>query len=127
MIKPDLGFTSHLTICYFTEIGVNLRSNSFVKYDFLGSWRSTISEKIRVGFTTTNPKGFLLGFFSMVSGEYMTIAVSNSGHLRVVLDFGFERQELIYQGHNFGMGQYHDVRITRRDSGSKLIMQVRFC
>jgi Laminin G domain len=90
----------------------------------MGSWRSTISEKIRVGFTTTNPRGFLLGFFSTISGEYMTIAVSNSGHLRIVLDFGFERQELIYQGHNFGMGQYHDVRITRRDSGSKLIMQV---
>jgi len=129
----------------FAEIGVNLRSNSYVKYDFMGSWRSTISEKIRVGFTTTNPKGFLLGFFSNVSGEYMTIAVSNSGmfleneefiqqfkncivpgHLRVVLDFGFERQELIYQGHNFGLGQYHDVRITRRDSGSRLIMQVSF-
>ncbi|XP_059490529.1 neurexin-4 isoform X2 [Neocloeon triangulifer] len=106
------------------EIGVNLRSNSYVKYDFMGSWRSTISEKIRVGFTTTNPKGFLLGFFSNITGEYMTIAVSNSGHLRVVLDFGFERQELIYQGHHFGLGQYHDVRITRRDSGSKLIMQV---
>ncbi|XP_065337127.1 neurexin-4 isoform X2 [Cloeon dipterum] len=106
------------------EIGVNLRSNSYIKYDFMGSWRSTIAEKIRVGFTTTNPKGFLLGFFSNITGEYMTIAVSNSGHLRVVLDFGFERQELIYQGHNFGLGQYHDVRLTRRDSGSRLILQV---
>jgi hypothetical protein len=47
----------------------------------MGSWRSTISEKIRVGFTTTNPKGFLLGLFSNISGEYMTIAVSNSGTL----------------------------------------------
>lgn len=58
-----------------------MRSNSYIKYDFMGSWRSTISEKIRVGFTTTNPKGFLLGLFSNISGEYMTIAVSNSGML----------------------------------------------
>jgi contactin associated protein-like 2 len=45
----------------------------------MGSYRSTVAEKIRVGFTTTNPKGFLLGLFSNISGEYMTIAVSNSG------------------------------------------------
>nr|NVI76541.1 neurexin IV [Cucujiformia] len=39
------------------EIGVNMRPSSMVKYDFMGSWRSTIAEHIRVGFTTTNPKG----------------------------------------------------------------------
>lgn len=65
----------------FVEIGVNLRSDSIIKYDFMGSWRSTLQEHIRVGFTTTNPKGFLLGFFSNVSGEYLTISVSNSGKL----------------------------------------------
>lgn len=64
---------------YTTEIGVNMRPESIIKYDFMGSWRSTISENIRVGFTTTNPKGFLLGFSSNTSGEYMTIMVSNSG------------------------------------------------
>lgn len=42
-----------------------------------------------------------------------------------MFDFGFERQELIFPGKHFGLGQYHDVRITRKDSGSKLIMQVR--
>lgn len=64
---------------YSTEIGVNMRPESIIKYDFMGSWRSTIAENIRVGFTTTNPKGFLLGFSSNISGEYMTIMVSNSG------------------------------------------------
>ncbi|VEN33691.1 unnamed protein product [Callosobruchus maculatus] len=68
-----------------------------VKYEFEGSFRSTIAEKIRVGFTTTNPKGFLLGMSSNITGEYMTIMVSNSGHLRVVFDFGFERQEVYIQ------------------------------
>lgn len=106
------------------EIGVNMRPSSAVKYDFAGSWRSTISEKIRVGFTTTNPKGFLLGFFSNISGEYMTIMVSNSGHLRVVFDFGFERQELIYPNKHFGLGQYHDIRIGRKESGSIMVIQV---
>ncbi|XP_046819810.1 neurexin-4 isoform X2 [Vespa crabro] len=106
------------------EIGVNMRSNSMIKYDFMGSWRSTISEKIRVGFTTTNPKGFLLGLFSNISGEYMTIMVSNSGHLRVVFDFGFERQEVIFPSKHFGLGQYHDVRLSRKNSGSTLVLKV---
>ncbi|XP_015181762.1 PREDICTED: neurexin-4 isoform X4 [Polistes dominula] len=106
------------------EIGVNMRSNSMIKYDFMGSWRSTISEKIRVGFTTTNPKGFLLGLFSNISGEYMTIMVSNSGHLRVVFDFGFERQEVIFPSKHFGLGQYHDVRLSRKNSGSVLVLKV---
>ncbi|XP_076180729.1 neurexin-4 isoform X1 [Ptiloglossa arizonensis] len=106
------------------EIGVNMRPSSMIKYDFMGSWRSTIAEKIRVGFTTTNPKGFLLGLFSNISGEYMTIMVSNSGHLRVVLDFGFERQEIIFPHKHFGLGQYHDVRIGRKNSGATLVLQV---
>jgi len=63
----------------FLEIGVSLKANSMIRYDFEGIWRSTISENIRVGFTTTNPKGFLLGLFSNISKEYMTIMVSNSG------------------------------------------------
>lgn len=108
----------------FSEIGVNLRSSSSVKYDFLGSWRSTIAESIRVGFTTTNPHGFLLGFSSNISGEYLTIMISNSGHLRVVFDFGFERQELIYPNKHFGLGQYHDVRFSRKNSGSTVVLTV---
>nr|CAD7425131.1 unnamed protein product [Timema monikensis] len=106
------------------EIGVNMRPSSMIRYDFSGSWRSTISENIRVGFTTTNPKGFLLGFSSNLTGEYLTIMVSNSGHLRVVFDFGFERQEVIFPGKHFGLGQYHDVRIRRKNSGSVLVMEV---
>lgn len=86
-----------------------MKANSGVKYTFDGSWRSTIAEHIRIGFTTTNPKGFLLGFFSNITQEYLTIMVSNSGHLRVVFDFGFERQEVIYPEKHFGLGQYHDL------------------
>lgn len=106
------------------EIGVNLRSSSMIKYDFLGSWRSTIRESIRVGFTTTIPKGFLLGFSSNITGEFLTIMVSNSGHLRVVFDFGFERQELIYPDKHFGLGQYHNVRFSRKNSGSTVVLEV---
>ncbi|XP_044018099.1 neurexin-4 isoform X2 [Aphidius gifuensis] len=106
------------------EIGVNMGQNSMIKYDFSGSWRSTISEKIRVGFTTTNPRGFLLGFFSNVSGEYLTIMVSNSGSLRVVFDFGFERQEVILSMKHFGLGQYHDLRFSRKNSGATMVLQV---
>lgn len=113
-----------MLIFLFSEIGVNLRSSSSVKYDFLGSWRSTIAENIRVGFTTTNPRGFLLGFTSNITGEYLTLMISNSGHLRAVFDFGFERQELIYPNKHFGLGQYHDVRFQRKNSGSTVVLTV---
>ncbi|XP_058066107.1 neurexin-4 [Anopheles bellator] len=106
------------------EIGVNMRSSSSIKYDFQGAFRSTLSERIRVGFTTTNPKGFLLGFFSNITQEYLTLSVSNSGHLKVVFDFGFERQELIYPNKHFGLGQYHDVRFSRKDAGSTVQLVV---
>ncbi|XP_065156246.1 neurexin-4 isoform X1 [Atheta coriaria] len=106
------------------EIGVNLRQSSLIKYDFMGSWRSTISENIRVGFTTTNPKGFLLGFSSNITGEYLTIMISNSGHLRIVFDFGFERQEVIYPNKHFGLGQYHDLHLSRKNGGATLVLQV---
>ncbi|XP_060801715.1 neurexin-4 [Amyelois transitella] len=127
------GYDSYSCDCRWTsfkgpicadEIGVNLRPNSMVKYDFLGSWRSTIAEKIRVGFTTTNPKGFLLGFYSNISGEYLTLMVSNSGNLRVVFDFGFERQEIIFKDKHFGLGQYHDVRFSRKNGGATVVLQV---
>ncbi|XP_063893286.1 neurexin-4 isoform X2 [Helicoverpa armigera] len=127
------GYDSYSCDCRWTafkgpicadEIGVNLRPNSIIKYDFLGSWRSTIAEKIRVGFTTTNPKGFLLGFYSNISGEYLTLQVSNSGHLRVVFDFGFERQEIVFQGKHFALGQYHDIRLSRKNGGATMLLQV---
>ncbi|XP_053677139.1 neurexin-4 [Anopheles nili] len=106
------------------EIGVNMRSSSMIKYDFQGAFRSTLSERIRVGFTTTNPKGFLIGLFSNITQEYLTLMVSNSGHLKVVFDFGFERQELIYPVKHFGLGQYHDVRFSRKNAGSTVVLSV---
>ncbi|KAK0161422.1 hypothetical protein PV327_009893 [Microctonus hyperodae] len=106
------------------EIGVNMQQNSIIRYDFVGSYRSTIAENIRIGFTTTNPKGFLLGLFSNVSGEYMTIMVSNNGYLRVVFDFGFERREVFYPEKNFGLGQHHSLRLYRKNSGATLVLEV---
>lgn len=56
----------------------------------------------------------------------MTLMVSNSGHLRLVFDYGFERQELIFPDQNFATGQYHDVQISRMESGTQLVMKVSF-
>ncbi|XP_065217760.1 neurexin-4 isoform X3 [Planococcus citri] len=120
----DCRWTSFKGPICADEIGVTLRDDSMIKYSFLGSWRSTIAENIRVGFTTTHPQGFLLGLFSNKSGEYMTISVSNSGSLRVVFDFGFERQEWTFPNKHFGLGQYHDIRIRRKNSGATLVMEV---
>ena len=54
-------------------------TDTMVKYELPGGYKSTIAEVIRVGFTTTDPRGFLVGLYSNISGEYLTLAVSNSG------------------------------------------------
>jgi contactin associated protein-like 2 len=95
-----------------------------IQYDFAGSYKSTLAEKIRVGFTTTDPKGILMGLYSDISKEYLTLQVSNSGHLRLVFDFGFERREIIFEDQNFATGQFHDVRIRREESGTRVVMEV---
>ena len=101
-----------------------MQTGYMIKYDFKGNYKSTVAERIHVGFTTTNPHGFLLGAYSDISSEYLTLMVSNSGHLRLVFDFGFQRHEVIFQDQNFITGQYHDVRIERFDEGRKLMMKV---
>merc|ERR1712062_223491 len=60
----------------------------------------------------------------MGSQEYMTLMVSNSGHIRLVFDFGFERQELVFTEQNFMTGQYHDVKIERYNNGRNLRMTI---
>ena len=57
------------------------------------------------------------------SKEFLTLMVSNSGFLRLVFDFGFERQEIVYEKQNFLTGQFHDVKIERFDQGKKLILR----
>lgn len=120
----DCRFTSFKGPICADEIGVNMQSNYMIQFDFPGTYKSTLSEKIRVGFTTTDPKGFLMGLYSDISKEYMTLQVSNSGHLRLVFDFGFERREIIFEDQNFATGQFHDVRIRREEFGTRVVMEV---
>lgn len=41
-----------------------------------------------------------------------------------MFDFGFERQELIFPDKHFGLGQYHDVHFSRKNSGSTVVLKV---
>ena len=50
--------------------------------------------------------------------------VSNSGFLRLVFDFGFERQEIVYEKQNFLTGQFHDVKIERFDQGKLISIKI---
>jgi contactin associated protein-like 2 len=104
------------------EIGVNLRSDTFIRYDFENTI-STIEEHIRVGFTTIEHKGLIFGVSSH-TGEYLNLVMSTSGNLRLVFDFGFERQEIIIRNENFVLGQHHDLTIKRSDHGSKVTIWV---
>lgn len=42
-----------------------------------------------------------------------------------MFDFGFERQELIYPDKHFGLGQYHDVKFSRKNSGATVVLEVK--
>jgi hypothetical protein len=106
------------------EIGVNMRSNNMIKYDFQSDRKSTLTEKIRVGFTTTEPKGFLIGAYSETSHEFLTLLVTSLGHLKLVFNFGFGHQELTYTDQDLRTGQFHEVTIERFDQGRKVRMAV---
>lgn len=62
---------------YFTEIGVNLRSDNYIRYNFENTI-STLEEYIRVGFTTTDKTGMIIGM-SSYSEEYLNLMMSTSG------------------------------------------------
>ncbi|KAL7638819.1 UNVERIFIED_CONTAM: hypothetical protein RMT77_010353 [Armadillidium vulgare] len=127
------GYSSYECDCRWTafkgpicadEIGIKMLTDTMVKYELPGTYKSTIAEDIRVGFTTTDPRGFLVALYSNITGEYLTLAVSNSGHLKVTFDFGFERYEQVYGKRTFHEGQNHNVILRRSESGRKLTMQV---
>lgn len=104
------------------EIGANFRADNFVRYDFDTSL-STVEENIRVGFTTTEHRGLIIGITSH-TGEYMNLLMSTSGHLKLEFDFGFERKEEVINQENFALGQHHDITIKRLADGSKLMVTV---
>ncbi|XP_042898016.1 neurexin-4 isoform X2 [Parasteatoda tepidariorum] len=125
------GYSSYICDCQWTgfkgpicadEIGVNLRSDYYIRYNF-DNRISTLEEYIRVGFTTTDKTGMIVGVSSF-SGEYLNLMMSTSGHLRLVFDFGFERQEIIIKNENFALGQHHDIRLLRGDKGAKITIYV---
>lgn len=129
--KCHEGYSSFVCDCQWTaykgpicadEIGANFRSDNYVRYDFDTSL-STIEEDIRVGFTTTEHRGLILGITSH-TGEYMNLLMSTSGHLKLEFDFGFERKEEVIGHENFALGQHHDITIKRISEGSKLVVIV---
>lgn len=58
-------------------------------------------------------------------GDWIWLIFS-AGHLRVIFDFGFERQELIFSDKHFALGQYHNILIRRKNSGATLVMEVSY-
>ena len=55
-----------------------MRTNYMIKYDFKGNYKSTIAEKIHVGFTTTDPKGFLIGAYSVIRYAFVILLLSSN-------------------------------------------------
>jgi hypothetical protein len=101
-------------------MGVMMQPGSMIKYDFRGSGKPSLAEKVRVGFTTTESLGFLVGAFSDLSQEYLMLSIAESGGLKFEFDFGFGRQELLDDDQDLKSGQFHDVTVERFDQVSIL-------
>ena len=120
----DCGSTPFKGPICADEMGVILGSGNMIKFSYEGSSKSTLSEKIRVGFTTTDPSGFLVAAFSDLSREYLMLSVTADGNLKYEFNFGFGYQELLYTEQNLISGQFHDVTVERYDLGRKVRMIV---
>lgn len=120
----DCSSTPYEGLLCANEVGVKMRSNYIIKYDFKTNHKSTLAEMIHIGFTTTASKGFLIGAYSDLSHEYFNLMLTDSGHLQLVFDFGFERQEIIFTEQNFLSGQFHDIKVERVDRGQKLLLTI---
>lgn len=118
----DCQWTAYKGPICADEIGANLRSDNFIRYDFDTSL-STVEENIRVGFITTEHRGLIIGITSH-TGEYLNLLMSTSGHLKLEFDLGFERKEEVINHENFALGQHHDITIRRTSEGSKLMVFV---
>jgi len=58
------------------------------------------------------------------TGEFFNLMMSTSGEMKMVFDFGFERQEVIYSDKSLADGQSHDVRIWRSHEGLQVNIKV---
>ena len=108
---------------FSAEIGAHFRAEDFVEYEFTAPI-STVAERIRVGFVTSEPRGILLQV-NGATGDYLTIEMSNAGTVRVAFDLGFERQEIYEESEYYPNGQFHDVTVWRTDAGRTVNIQVR--
>lgn len=118
----DCQWTAYKGPLCADEIGANLRSDNYIRYDFDTSL-STVEETIKLGFTTSEHRGLIIGITSH-TGEYLNVLMSNSGHLKLEFDFGFERKEEVIGQENFALGQHHDLTIRRMSDGSKLVVAI---
>lgn len=120
----DCRNTTFRGIICSDEVGVYMRPNYMIEYDFKYGLRTSSNRKIRVAFRTTDPKGFIFGAFSDQGLGCMILKVTTSGHLKLDIDFGLGKQELVCADQNFKSGQLHDVVIEQVDDGNQLMMTV---
>ncbi|OWA52160.1 Neurexin-4 [Hypsibius exemplaris] len=119
--KCDCRFTAFRGPLCSDEIGAHFRAEDFVEYT-LPSPISTVGERIRVAFVTSEPRGILLQV-NGATGDYLTIEMSNAGTIRVAFDLGFERQEIYEESENYPNGQFHDVTVWRTNNGRTVNVQ----
>ncbi|CAF4422472.1 unnamed protein product [Rotaria socialis] len=125
----DCTFTPFRGPICSTEIGTRLEANTMIKYTFpTEGVTATEEETIRVLFTTYKKQGILMQLQSDKYDEkgmidYFTLELNNNGGVRVKFNYGFDTFEYNVP-YDLTNGQDHEVIVTRRDYGKRIIISV---
>ncbi|CAK9304633.1 unnamed protein product, partial [Gordionus sp. m RMFG-2023] len=123
--KCDCAWTAFRGPYCTEDVGAHLNSEMMITYRFpneLGTL-TTISEHMRVAFSTLEFQGILLEVTSY-SGDFISLQLQNNGGLKIRFNFGYEPQEINDDRQVYANGQFHEVHVWRRDGGSTIELQV---
>ncbi|PVD37242.1 hypothetical protein C0Q70_04237 [Pomacea canaliculata] len=110
------------------EVGVNLKTNYMVRYEFdeTQGLSATDFQYATIGFSTKMKQGILMQIRSVEYPDYISVELNNNGGVKVVFDVGFQREEVNTPNINvdFANTQVHVATIRRSDRGRRVFVQV---
>ncbi|KAK7092596.1 neurexin-4-like isoform X2 [Littorina saxatilis] len=131
------GYSRYTCECSYTpwrgwncgrEVGVNLKKNYMVRYTFdeTQGLSATDFQYATIGFSTKVKQGILMQLKSVETPDYISVEMNNNGGVKVVLDVGFQREEVNTPniGIDFANTQVHVVTVRRSDKGRRIFVQV---
>ena len=133
------GYNRYTCDCSYTpwrgwncgrEVGVNLKNNYMVQYEFdkLQGLSASDFQFAQIGFSTKIKQGILLQMKNADNSEYISVEMNNNGGVKVVMDVGFEGRVEVNTEQSSSIdvanSQVHVVTIQRSNYGKTIEVQV---